>query len=141
VLTSLAKLLIEKEVVSHGAMPITAESQVDETIKRYPSTGPIFLQRGRPYAAQRGPGLTLGEYATLGGLAIAPLLELLNAAAEAEQFAQQTSRSSRSEGDQSGWRERTTPIGSIGYTESYRERSGDVVDVSVVSVQEARGPE
>ena len=123
------------------AVPITAESQVDETIKRYPSTGPIFLQHCHPYVAQRGPGLTLGEYATLSGLAIEPLLELLNAAAEAEQFAQRTSSSCRSGGSQSGWWERTPPIGSVGYTGSYRERSGDVVDVSVVSVQEARGPE
>lgn len=120
-------------------MPITAGSQVDETIKRSPSTGPIFLQHHRPYVAEREPGLTLGEYATLGGLAIEPLLELLNASAEAEQFARRSSRGS--EEGQSGWRERTPPIGSIGYTGSYRERSGDVVDVSVVSVLEARGPE
>lgn len=32
------------------------------------------------------------------------------------------------------------PLGSIGYTGSYREHSG-VADVSVVSVLEARGPE
>ena len=44
--------------------------------------------------------------------------------------------------DESGWRARTTPpLGAIGYTGSYRERSQDVVEVSVVSVLEARGPE
>lgn len=130
-----------------GTGPITAEWRVDETIKRHPSTGPILLQRGRLYVARQGhlyadyPGLTLGQYATLSGQAIEPLLELLNAAAAAEEFARRTSSNARSEGGQSGWRERTPPIGSVGYTGSYRERSGDVVEVSVVSVLEARGPE
>jgi hypothetical protein len=32
-------------------------------------------------------------------------------------------------------------MGSIGYTGTYREPSVDIVDVSVVSVLEARGPE
>jgi hypothetical protein len=45
-------------------------------------------------------------------------------------------------GDESGWRQRTTPpVGSIGYTGSYREPSADIVEVSVVSVLEARGPD
>jgi len=45
-------------------------------------------------------------------------------------------------GDEFGWRARTTPpVGSIGYTGSYRERSEDIVEVSVISVLEARGPE
>ena len=41
----------------------------------------------------------------------------------------------------SPWRERTPPVGAIGYTGSYREPCADIVDVSVVSVLEARGPE
>ena len=45
-------------------------------------------------------------------------------------------------GDESGWQPRTSPpVGSIGYTGSYREPSADVVEVSVVSVLEARGPD
>jgi hypothetical protein len=45
-------------------------------------------------------------------------------------------------GDESGWRSRTgPPVGSIGYTGSYREPSADIVEVSVVSVLEARGPD
>jgi hypothetical protein len=45
-------------------------------------------------------------------------------------------------GDESGRQQRTTPpVGSIGYTGSYREPSADVVEVSVVSVLEARGPD
>jgi len=52
------------------------------------------------------------------------------------------SASARSRGDEPGWRQRTTPpVGSIGYTGSYREPSADVVEVSVVSVLEARGPD
>jgi hypothetical protein len=44
--------------------------------------------------------------------------------------------------DDAGWRQRTTPpIGSIGYTGSYREPSADIVEVSMVSVLEARGPD
>lgn len=40
------------------------------------------------------------------------------------------------------WRPRATPpAGSIGYTGSYREPSADVVEVSVISVLEARGPD
>jgi hypothetical protein len=35
----------------------------------------------------------------------------------------------------------TPPIGSIGYTGSYREPSPDIIEVSVVSVLEARGPD
>jgi hypothetical protein len=47
----------------------------------------------------------------------------------------------RSEDAEPGWRERTPPVGSIGYTGSYRELCPDVREVSVVSVLEARGPE
>src|SRR5438067_3005883 len=98
-------------------------SGVDETITRYPSTGPIFLQGGPLYVLRPGqlyatyPGLTLGQYAALNGLAFARLLESLNAAAEAEQFAERTASSSRLQPDGSGWRVRATPpAGSLGYT-------------------------
>jgi hypothetical protein len=47
----------------------------------------------------------------------------------------------RSEETESGWRERTPPVGSIGYTGSYREQPPGIVTVSAVSVLEARGPE
>ena len=47
----------------------------------------------------------------------------------------------RSEEADSGWRERTPPVGSIGYTSSYRAQPPEIADVSVVSVLEARGPE
>jgi hypothetical protein len=42
---------------------------------------------------------------------------------------------------ESGWRQRTLPVGSIGYTGSYREPSAEIIEVSVTSVLEARGPE
>ena len=38
-------------------------------------------------------------------------------------------------------RVRMPPQGSLGYTGTYREPCLDIVDVSVVSVLEARGPE
>lgn len=128
-------------------MPITAASDVAETIARHPSTGPIFLQRGRLHQSPLGslyatyPRQTLGEYAALSGLAIEPLLELLNAAAEAAQFPERPSGNrGPSAGGRRRQREPIAPIGSIGYTGTYRERSGDFADVSVVSVQGARGP-
>jgi hypothetical protein len=65
---------------------------------------------------------------------------LLDAAAEAEPLVRRTASRSRSETVEPGWRQLTPPIGSIGYTGSYREPSEDVIEVSVVSVLEARGP-
>jgi hypothetical protein len=47
----------------------------------------------------------------------------------------------RAEAVESGWRQRTLPVGSIGYTGSYREPSAEIIEVSVTSVLEARGPE
>lgn len=67
---------------------------------------------------------------------------MVNATAEAGQSAQCTASSPRSRGGESGWRQRTTPpVGAIGYTGTYCEPSPDVVEVSVVSVLEARGPD
>jgi hypothetical protein len=48
---------------------------------------------------------------------------------------------SRPEEAESGWHERIPPIGTIGYTSSYRDQPPEIADVSVVSVLEARGPE
>jgi hypothetical protein len=45
------------------------------------------------------------------------------------------------EGPELAGRGRFPPVGSIGYTGSYREHPVDIVEVSVVSVLEARGPE
>jgi hypothetical protein len=55
----------------------------------------------------------------------------------------ESNRHTGSESQDAGcWRQRTTPpVGSIGYTGSYREPSADIVEVSVVSVLEARGPD
>jgi hypothetical protein len=132
--------------MSSGERPLTIESRVDDTSARYPSTGPLFLQtesRASPrQIATMYPGPTLGEYAALNSLSIERLLASLNAAAEADQFAPRTASVSLSSGAESGWRARSTPpIGAIGYTGSYREPSGDVGEVSVVSVLEARGPD
>jgi hypothetical protein len=69
------------------------------------------------------------------------LLVRLNAAAEAERFAGRSARGSRADGSEPRGREWTGPIGSIGYTVSYREPSRDIVDASMISVLEARGPD
>jgi hypothetical protein len=59
-----------------------------------------------------------------------------------ETIAERFASSSRSKWEEAGWHARTTPpVGSIGYTGSYREPSANVVEVSVVSVLEARGPD
>ena len=47
-----------------------------------------------------------------------------------------------STGGEPAWQPRTTPpVGSIGYTGTYREPSVDIIEVSVVSVLLARGPD
>jgi len=134
-------------VTSRAAGPITVGWRVDEILARYSSTGPIFLQGGRLYVASPGslyasyPGQTLGEYAARGGLAVGPLLALLNAAADSETLAGRTVGRPPRHGDESRGRGSAPPVGSIGYTGSYREPSLDVVDVSVVSTLEGRGPQ
>jgi hypothetical protein len=67
-------------MLTAGSRPITVESRVDETITRHPSTCPIFVQGGCLHVTRSGqlyatdPGLTLGEYAALNGLAVERLL-------------------------------------------------------------------
>ena len=126
---------------------ITVESRVDDTITRYPSTGPIFRQGRRAHAPRPGtlaasvPEQTVGEYAALNRLAIERLLESVNGAAEADQFARRAASGARSREDGPGWHARgSPPVGSIGYTGSYQEPPADVGDVSAVSVLLARGP-
>jgi hypothetical protein len=72
---------------------ITADWQVDEVLRRFPATGPIFLQHGRMQDAGTGqvyptyPQMTVADYAARGGLAVETLLKALNAEVEAKQFA------------------------------------------------------
>ncbi len=72
---------------------ITGEWQVDEVLRRYPATGPIFLQRGRMLEAGQGqvyptyPQLTVAEYAARNNVDEQALLKALNAEVEARQFA------------------------------------------------------
>ena len=127
---------------------ITIESRVDDTISRYPSTGPIFRQGQRARAPLPGtlaapvPEQTVGEYAALNRLAIERLLESVNGAAEAaDRFARRAASGAPSREDGPGWHARgSPPVGSLGYTGSYQEPSADVGDVSAVSVLLARGP-
>ncbi len=68
---------------------ITPDWQVDEVLRRYPATGPIFLQKGRMLEAGLGqiyptyPAMTVAEYASRNGIAVETLLKALNAEAEA----------------------------------------------------------
>ena len=72
---------------------ISADWQVDEVLRRFPATGPIFLQHGRMLEAGRGqiyptyPPMTVAEYASRNDVAVDTLLRALNAEVEARQFA------------------------------------------------------
>ena len=64
-----------------------------EVIARHPTTGEIFIQLGRMFRALPGhlyasydPPMSVEDFAKLNGLDVGPLLETLNAAAEAEAF-------------------------------------------------------
>jgi hypothetical protein len=121
--------------------PITPEWRLDETTERYPSTGPIFLQRGATVGLRADdPTPTPGEYAVRGGLAVQPLLELLYAAAETDRFTRASS-GSRSKEDRSGRGRRTPSGGSVGYTGRNREAPADVLELIEVAVLLARGQE
>jgi hypothetical protein len=72
---------------------ITSDWPVDEVLRRFPATGPIFLQQGRMLEASNGqvyptfPQMTVAEYAVRNGVEVGRLLKALNAEAEARQFA------------------------------------------------------
>ena len=72
---------------------ITADWQVDEVLRRFPATGPIFLQHARMMDAGTGqvyptyPQMTVADYAARGGMTVETLLRVLNAEVEAKQFA------------------------------------------------------
>ena len=74
-------------------MRISADWQVDDVLRRFPATGPIFLQRGHMLEAGTGqiyptyPAMTVADYATRNGLAVEALLKELNAEVEARAFA------------------------------------------------------
>ncbi len=73
---------------------LKGDMTIADVIARYPSTGLVFLQRGRLFRTRPNnlyaiydPPLTIEEYAALNGLAAGPLLERLRAVAEIDQFA------------------------------------------------------
>jgi hypothetical protein len=124
-------------------MDVTLEATVRDVIARYPSTAEIFLQQGQLFRTRPGhlyavydPPLAVAEYAALNGLAPEPLLRLLRAAAETDE-ARRGAHQTTSHGPMG----RTPPVGSIGYTGSYREPSADVPEISWVETLEAQGPE
>jgi hypothetical protein len=123
---------------------ITAETQVNDVLARYPATAPVFTQGRRLYVDQlhdlyaRFPGLTVGDFARQNAMELGPLLTQLNAMAESEDAARPTTARAHG-GDES-------PAGhfslALGYTASYRPREDSTPDsVSVVTVQSSRGPQ
>ena len=74
---------------------ITADWRVDEVLRRYPATGPIFLQWGRMLEAGTGqiyptyPEMTVAQYAERNKHDAQALLNALNAEAESRAFAKE----------------------------------------------------
>lgn len=83
----------------NGSVPITAESLLNDVLQRYPTTGHIFLEHGYMYRVRDDQifldfsPMTVGEYAELNGVEVKLLLGLVNAAAEAEEFAAKVHKS------------------------------------------------
>jgi hypothetical protein len=122
---------------------ITVDSRVNDTLARYPGTGPVFIQFGRLYVDRPGelypsyPDLTVGELARNNRVDLEPLLVELNAAAESDEAARAWVRSLDGEPALLGEFSLT-----LGYTASYRPVEDAVPRyVPVVLVQAARGPE
>jgi hypothetical protein len=122
---------------------VTADAVVGEVLRRFPGARQILLQHGGMFHAKTGDmyasflPLTVAEYASRSQIDIEGLLDLLNAAAETDEFARRPNGSHRSGGRQAGLGRRGS---TIGYTGAYREPDGADVD-EVVAVQTARGPE
>ncbi|HEX7786693.1 MAG TPA: hypothetical protein VF653_10770 [Methylomirabilota bacterium] len=121
---------------------ITAESKINDVLARHPDTAPVFTQGRRLYVDQkhdlyaRFPGLTVGDFARQNDLEIGPILAQLNALAESANAARRPA--TRATEDRRVGQFSLT----LGYTASYRPREDSEPDnVSVVSVQSARGPE
>lgn len=126
--------------------PITADWRIDDTIRRYPGAGPIFIQHGRMYVARSTdlypsyPGLTVAEYASLNGIAVESLLRLLNAVADGEPSGERPSAPS-APGPEFQRGRRLPLVGTVGYTGSSRDPHEGVVEVPMVWSLEARGPD
>jgi hypothetical protein len=122
-------------------MELTGESGLHDVMASYPSTGDVFIQHGRIFRVKPGhpyatydPSLSVAEYASQNGLALAPLLAQLRAAAE----------------DDVARREAATPtpprvavpLETIGYTGAFRERGVDAPEqIPIAAVLHARGPD
>jgi hypothetical protein len=132
---------------SSSAPPIREDWQVSETIERFPDTGAIFLQIGPMFVTQPGdlyvryPGLTIAQYAARHGRDVDALLRRLNAVARIEPSAPSGGAPAARAGEEPTVGDSAPVTGPIGYTGAYRDRPGDIRDISVVAVLEARGPE
>jgi hypothetical protein len=120
---------------------IDANTKMNDVLRRYPSTGEVFIQRGPLSVAESGkfylqyPDQTVGEFAQRNGVDIKALLALLNTMAEA------TSLEARGVSQRPTARGRP-PEGPIGYTASYRElKDSDIESEPFVASLLARGPD
>jgi hypothetical protein len=119
---------------------ITADSAISDILDRYPEAGPILLQHGRMFRAEKGRlyaeygRMSLAEYAVANGIDIERLRKALAAAAEASQRTRQHPGGDRPPSDvfRRG--------AALGYTGAYRELH-DLDIQSVVTAQTSRGPE
>jgi hypothetical protein len=119
---------------------ITADSTISDILDRYPEAGPILLQHGRMFRAERGRlyaeygRMSVAEYAAANGIEVERLLKALSAAAETSEIARRQPGGHRPPSD--AFRRGAA----IGYTGAYRELH-DLDIQSVVTVQTSRGPE
>jgi hypothetical protein len=126
------------EVVTVEDSPrrITADSTISEILERYPEAGPILLQHGRMFKAEKGrlyaeyARMSVSEYAAANRIDLASLLKTLNAAAESSELTHPTPPPA----------DAFRRGAALGYTGAYREpRDLDVRDV--VTAQTVRGPD
>ena len=124
---------------------ITAESPVNETMARFPSTAEVFVQHGPLFETRPGDvylayrGWTVGEFAAKRRLDLARLLQQLNA--EADGAGRGGGVDAPGEPRAHRWPPGFARV-AIGYTGSYEERDDvEIAEVSVVDAQTARGPE
>jgi hypothetical protein len=119
---------------------IAPDSAISDIVERYPEAGPILLQHGRMFRAEKGRlyaeygRMSVGEYAAANGIELKQLLKALNAAAETNELTRHHPSSDRPPSD--AFRRGAA----LGYTGAYREL-GDLDIQSVVTAQTSRGPE
>jgi hypothetical protein len=119
---------------------ITAETQLNDVLARYPATAPVFTQGRRLYVDQlhdlyaRFPGLTVGDFAGRNDLDLGAVLLQVNAIAESEDAARQPATRAKASDEV-----RQTVLADLG-TPPYRPRRTRFPMFSVVAVQSSAAP-